>query len=534
MSKLDKSAKKDASKQVKKSAKKQSLTTEEPVRAIVPLKGGTWRAQNIQPALEIDQGDTVLYGAGMTSAAILLGQGQKKARARQIIYEKWMRMEANPIVSSALLLLCTAALGGHETSGQLVFVEESGRCESDKLKTLVKEISDSLTPLFNKIAFQMAYIGAVYGDAYARIYSVPKEGVIELSCDELVRPQLVQPFERGGRTVGYAIYTGERNFERLNVLQLGRLKMPRTQWIPQFGVVERSMKQSLEQDDVEKLPLMPSLVGGSLLYNAEEAYEMLNKSLLGLVGQRWLDSIDEQILTVNVESMTTDQQKIFIDSFKRMLRTSKEIAEKSVKENSPVLQRVRHILPIHNEKQMMQLAGALQSGRTASITIDDVMLHARLLAGALGVDLSMIGFADQLAGGLGEGGFFRTSAQAAERARVIRVALAEFFDSIIDIHTLQKYDFVFPKNERPWKINFYGSISALEAEKQRTRSDAMNAGGILAQTMQVLKELGADKTIMREFLAKTLMLDEEQAELYSKIVEMKQPEGAEEHNPFGG
>ena len=40
------------------------------------------------------------------------------------------------------------------------------------------------------------------------------------------------------------------------------------------------------------------------------------------------------------------------------------------------------------------------------MSIDDIMLHAKLLAGALGVDLSMLGFADTLAGGLGEGGFF--------------------------------------------------------------------------------------------------------------------------------
>ncbi len=534
MSKNDKSEKKDT-KPAKKAPKKQSVEKAVP-RSLETVSASSWRDQNITPSLEIDQGDTVLYGAGTTSAAILLGQGRKIARPRQIIYEQWMRMEANPIVSSALMLLCTAALGGHETSGQLVFIEEADGClDNEHYQRLVDEISRDLAPIFNQIAYQMAYTGAVYGDSFARVYSAPKEGVISVSCDELVRPQLVQAFERGGKTVGYAVYTGEKNFERLDITQLARLKMPRTQWIPQFGVVERSMKSQLTTDDIEELPLLPSLVGGSLLYNAEEAYELLNKSLLGLVGQRWLDSIDEQILTVNVESMTKDQQRIFINSFKNMLRTSKELAEKSLKDNTPVMQRIRHILPVHNEKQMMQIAGALQSARSASISIDDVMLHARLLSGALGVDLSMIGFADQMAGGLGEGGFFRTSAQAAERARIIRVALTDFFNSIIDVHTLKKYGFVFAANDRPWNINFYGSISALEAEKQRTRADAMNAGGILVQTMQAMKELGADKEIMKVFLEKTLMIDSDLADLYSRLVEAK-PAGEEqdEKNPFGG
>ena len=130
-----------------------------------------------------------------------------------------------------------------------------------------------------------------------------------------------------------------------------------------------------------------------------------------------------------------------------------------------------------------------QTGRAATISIEDVLLHARLLSGALGVDLSMLGFADQLSGGLGEGGFFRVSAQAAERARVIRVALAEFFNHVIDIHTMRRYGVVFSPTERPWVINFFGSISALESEKQRTRADSMNAGMLLVQSLPYLAAL---------------------------------------------
>ena len=199
-------------------------------------------------------------------------------------------------------------------------------------------------------------------------------------------------------------------------------------------------------------------------------------------------------------------------------------------ERKPYMDRVRHIIPVSNEKQITSFNPA-GTGRNGTITIDDIMLHARLLSGALGVDLSMIGFADQLAGGLGEGGFFRVSAQAAERARIIRVALADFFDSIIDVHTFRKMGVIFPPTERPWQINFYGSISALEAEKQRTRADAMNSGLLLVQAIQALKEVGATKEIMSEFLEKTMMLDDPQAKLYAEIVDQK-PAG--EEDGFGG
>ena len=487
-----------------------------------------WASTHVAPAKEIGPEDTYLYGAGTTTVASLLGSGKRSARARQVIYEKWMRMESDPIISSALQLLVTAALGGHETSGDLVFIEKTAEAKLNKRMTsLTEEISSSLTPLFNRIAYQIAYTGAAYGDAYARIYC-DERGVIDLDASEMLRPQLVQPFERGSRTVGFSVSVGARNFERMDVTQLARLKMARTHWVPQHGVVEKSLKVALTENDIDRLPIMPSMVGGSFLYNAEDAYDNLIAALLGLVGQRWMDSIDEQIMTLQMEGMTREQQENFSKTVVSMLQRSKKIAENAVSSGKPVLERIRHILPISREKQLINIGSSNQSGRASNISIDDVMLHAKLLAGALGTDLSMLGFADQLAGGLGEGGFFRVSAQVAERARIIRVALAEFFNHVVDIHTYRRYGIVFTPHERPWQINFFGSISALEAERQRTRTDSMNAGMLLVQAMQMLKEMGANKETVEEFLAKTMMLDEPQAKMYASIVEAKLPpdEGA--------
>ena len=501
-------------------------------RAFSPRR---WFNENVAPAQQITQADTTLYGAGVTTVASLLGQGKRAARSRQLIYEKWMRMEADPIISSAVSVLVTAALGGHETTGDIIFVEKKPIArENAELEKMVDEIAADLGPLFNQIAYVMAFTGAIYGDAYARIYLDRNRGVIALNSDEMLRPQLVQPFEKGGKTIGYAVSVGERNFERLDITQMARMRMPRTQWIPQFGVVEKSLRLAIAENDISKAPILPSMVGGSLLYRAEEPYDNLYFSLLGLVGQRWADSIDEQMLMVNTGDMTKDQRTQLLQSVVSMLQRSKQLAEEAVSKGRPVLSRVRHLIPVFNEKQsptLMPAGGG--SGRTSPITIEDVMLHARLLAGALGVDLSMIGFADQMSGGLGEGGFFRVSAQAAERARVIRTSLEEFFDSVINIHTLTRYGRVFTYQEKPWDVNFYSSISALEAEKQRTRLDAINSGSLLAQTIQMLKDMGADKEFMEAYLCKTMQLDEDQAKLYAKIVDAKAPNEAE-GGGFGG
>ena len=503
--------------------------------ARITMSAKRWASSYLAPSKEISEGDTVLYGAGRTTVASLLSSGKREARARQAIYDKWASMEGDPIVSTAVMLLVTSALGGSETSGDIVFIEPTAAAKKNKAANkMAQEIAADLGPLFNRVAFQAAYTGSIFGDAYARIYA-SERGVVDLYTDELVRPQLVQPFERGSRTVGYAVYTGKRNFERLDVSQMARLKMPRTQWVPQHGVVEKSLRLAISEDDIDALPIMPGMAGGSLLYNAEEPYDNLSASLLGLVGQRWMDSIDEQMIGVSMESMTEEQQQQFLASVVGMLQVSKSRAEQAVKTGRPIMERIRHILPVFSEKQVVTIGGGSnQPGRAASISIDDVILHARLLSGALGVDLSMLGFADQLSGGLGDGGFFRVSAQAAERARIIRVALEDFFTQIIDIHTFKRYGFVYEPSERPWDIQFYGSISALEAERQRTRADAMNAGMLLAQSMQMMKELGASEEVMVTYLVKTMLLDEDEAKMYATIVKAAPPGEDDGGAGFGG
>ena len=481
-------------------------------------------AENITPANQITQADMFAYGAGTTTVSTLLGSGKKQARQRQLVYEKWGYMESDPICSSALKLIVTSALGGDKTDGKMVFIEKNPSFNGNQQAlNIVDELAGSLTNLFNELAYTICYTGAAFGDAYARIYSKEGKGVVGLVSDELFRAPLIQPFERGGKTVGYIIYVGQKSWERLDVSQMARLKMPRTQWVPQTGVVEKAMRVAIQEDDIENLPIMPSMAGGSLLYNAEDAYDNFAAALIGLVGQRWMDSIDEQMLSVNMESMTKDQQDRFLKSIKTVLTKSKTIAEDAAKNGKPVLERIRHIIPVFNEKQLTQLNGPAggAGGRSGTTTTDDVVFHAKMLSGAIGIDLSMLGFADQLSGGLGDGGFFRMSAQAAENSRCIRWAAADFYNSIIDIHTLKKYGVVYPENNRPWKINYYGSISALEAEEQRTKADSMNAGLLLVQAMQLFKDLGATQEMMESFLSNDMKLSEAQAKLYAAIVNQK-------------
>lgn len=481
------------------------------------------------------------FGFGETlSTTALLGNGVNGARTRQAIYLKYQQMLSDPVVSGAIRNHVTAALGGHETSGDLVFIEAKPDAKTDKAANkMVEEIAKDLGSMFNRVAATVAYHGAAYGDAYARLYPVKQKGLVDMTSDELMLPPLVQPYELGNKTVVCEVAVGDRLREKLVMSQIARLKMPRLMYVPQPLAIERAWRSKITEDDPEKLPLMPSLAGGSFLSDAETQYNNFIAALQGLVGQRVLDSIDESIFTAEVAGMTKEQRQEFMESVKRMLQRSKHLADEAVASGRPVLTRIRHLLPVATGKQVLQVQGVNSGGgsgggRAGNIGIEDVLFHAKLLAGALGTDITMLGFADMMSGGLGEGGFFRTSVQAAERSRLIRVALTDFFNHAIDVHVAFKYGLNYPESARPWQINFYGTISALETERQRTAMDATNAGLLLAQVLQQLKDSGLDEQAMANFLERVVKLDKEDAKMYAADLAKAKKEAAQQEGGGGG
>lgn len=333
----------------------------------------------------------------------------------------------------------------------------------------------------------------------------------------------VVAYERGNRTVLLESYVGEKQPAVLHLLQFARMKMPRKTFVPQASIVEKVWYARMMEDDPDKLAVLASSVGGSFLYEAEEAFDNFMASLMGLVGQRVMDSIDESVLTVNMAGATKEQQEAIGKSLKKMLLESKQRAQKAVKENKPFLERIRHILPVWNEKQIINWDAGSHSAakRSGNYSMDDVMFHARVLAGVFGTDLGLIGFADQMPASLGESGTFRASATVAERARIIRASLSDFIECIIDLHTYHKYNgLVFEPGDRPWIVNYFGNISALENERQVTKTNAMNGGLLLGQAMQTVKELGFKREQMEHFLSKQLLLDEDDAKMYAPVVDV--------------
>ncbi|WP_157679485.1 hypothetical protein [Methylovulum psychrotolerans] len=480
-----------------------------------------WEAANLADAETITQASSFAYGAPSTTIATLLGS-TGGARNRPQIYQDWIDMSRDAICSSAVKLLTTTAMGGHETSGDIVFIEKKPDIAHNKQAcAFVDELAKSLGPLLNRAIYAQAYTAATFGDSYARLYTNAR-GVVGLYSDETMHPSLVQPYEKGGKTVGYAVYVGEKNFERLNIAQMARFKMPRIQFIPQYGIVEKAIRAVLAEDKMDRLPIVPSMAGGSLLYPAEKAYNNFNNTMFGLVAQRMNVSLDHRIVGLQMGGMTKAQQDAFGDSVVAMFNKVKAVVADAVQTGKPIVETIVSILPMFSEKQLVNLSQGNTTAQT--ISVDDVFFHARLLAAAFGTDLSNLGFSDQVSGWMGDGGLARTSAQSAENSRIIRIGAYDFCNDVIDIHCLTRYGKVFHESERPWQVNFYGSIAALEAEKQKAQSDKMGATLTIVQTMQMFKDMGATAEMMESMLSKNMGMEEAQAKLFAQIVNAVPPE----------
>jgi hypothetical protein len=490
---------------------------------------------------EIEHGPFT-YADSLTSSS-LMGNGVRQQRSRQLIYQQWQDMQGDAVVSAALRMHCTGALGGHETTGDMVFVECKPEFKGNKpMAAYVDEINKDLGKLFNSIAMGVCYNGVSYGDAYGRLYTEQRRGVVDICADEMMMPPLVQPYEVGSKTVACTVAIGQKARERLTMDQIARLKMPRMIYTPQPVAVEKSWRYRIAEDNITKHQAMPALAGGSFLAEAEDQFYNMRSAMAGLVGQRALDSLDESIFTVQVDGMTKEQQTNITANIAKILKQSKDRADEARRTGQPIIGRFRYLLPIFRDKQVMQVqavnaGGGTGGGRAGNISIDDVLFHAKLLAGALGIDLAMLGFADMLAGGLGDGGFFRTSVQAAERSRSIRTAAADFYSHICRVHIWIKHRVFIPEGQEPWVLNFYGNIAAMETERQKTSMDAANTGLMMAQLFAQLKDSGLGEEGIQHFLERVVKMDEEDAKLYAgelakAIAEAKKQQAME--GGFGG
>ena len=443
----------------------------------------------------------------------------KLPRTRQQIFTMWEIMQKDPQIAEALSLHVTAALGGHETTGDMIFITPHERVRGQgrrakELRDKVEREARIIAPIINRYAFSLARQAIGFGDSYARIYTDDKKGVVGLMNNRHTFPPLIMPFEQAGATVGFHALEEEdreRSIAKLTPKQLLRVRMPRIETVPQMPMQVWQDKKTLIYDKRSDNPILPAEVGGSFLYPIEEPWQDVTISRAGLNNQQIADSVKQAFLTINMEGMPPNQQKKYRASIVKMLTNYRGQIEEAFKGGEALYGTKYHIMPQWSEKQILQSVGDL-SQRNMPLNEGLLMLNLRRLAGGLGIDLSLMGWADMLAGGLGDGAAFHTSAQIMRRSTLIRQACIDAFNHLMVIHWGIKHGEYFNSNEYPWQFDFYSDQNAAATQALNNKQNRANTTTVQAQAIQMLKDLGLDKETIQLILEDSMGYDIELAE----------------------
>ncbi|MCQ1072437.1 hypothetical protein NNO96_09245 [Acinetobacter baumannii] len=466
-----------------------------------------------------------------------------RRRDRRTILTTWALMQHDPTIAAALNLHVTAALGGHESRGDVVFMTpaaniRNGGNNAKRLRELVQKEAQFLTPLFNEIAYPMARYGFAYGDSYARIYGHKGYGLTQIMCNEYTEAPLIQAYEQGGRTVGFHVLEkddGEqRLITKLTNMQMCRMKMPRYAPVPQFRIGQFVHQRMLAENDINKLPIVPAEVGGSILYDAEEPWANVQLILQALNSQQIADSVEQGFLTIDVSGMPPEQRAKYRKGLTKMLQKHKNNIRDALQGGEAIWSKAWHVLPVWGDKQVLNAVGDL-SKRGAPLSTDALMVNVRRMCGAIGMDMALLGWAEQLAGGLGDGAAFHTSAQIGQKSIHIRTSLTKALNHAANLHFGYKYGYMFQPHEIPWKFEFYSDISAASTEALTNKQTRSNTMAMFTNALGGLKELRLNKQSNFIILSKIGGCDDEEAEiLVDALDKSAEQERQEQQGANGG
>mgnify|MGYP006905534191 CR=1 FL=1 len=113
----------------------------------------------------------------------------------------------------------------------------------------------------------------------------------------------------------------------------------------------------------------------------------------------------------------------------------------------------------------------------------------------------MLGFADFLSGGLGDGGFMRVSIMAAMKAQSLRKAIFNGVQRLCELHVAYKYGKVFLPEDQPWKITFNSVSTALEREERETLESSGTSPELLRGYWQPSIRILESRTSVHSFIS---------------------------------
>lgn len=428
-------------------------------------------------------------------------------------YAIFQAMAKDPTLSEGLDMHISHALAPDNRTGSIFHLEAT----KPEFEEIVKELNKTVIPLINKDIAAWAKTTCIYGVNYVRPYAEEGIGITHFEANYYTLPHYTREYERRGLLAGF---TNQhlRESDNAGTVTLAPpwkmipLKIPFFTPNPNVEPNNYSGKLYSLNDEFRFQSIIETQnYGTSFLENAYVPWRDLSEGLDSLRASRKNASRIDRLITAAVGDLDPTAASDYLYLLGEHLKEAAEEAKEQHRANGTVPTVQTSILP------------AMEGGK-GGVNIDthstdpniqhieDILFSLKRLAASIGIDVSLLGWADSMSGGLGEGGFFQTAIQAARRAAWIRLAAENFINSACLLHVWYRLKKAVPQGqELPWKVVFNSMNTALEEQENADREARGNFATVVATLVDTIQQgsTGQSPTLSKMLLKGTLDTDEE-------------------------
>ncbi|HBD1698917.1 portal protein [Escherichia coli] len=475
---------------------------------------------------------------GMTSEADSISLSAELPGERLQKYNILETMAKSPTISTALNIHIAHALAPSKKTGQAFILSPKDGSDAEAVSRC-EELTADLGAMINDGLPSWAMIMAIFGVSYVRPYAEQGRGITGIESSYYTLPHFVQEFYRGSQLVGFSgdYILDTHSLRRVITEPWNLVSMKNPYWTPQHKVIPVSYGTkgySLLSDQADK-PLMETQnYGTSFLEYSYEPYLNLCASLAALKSTRNNAAKIDRLIALTTNTLDPVNAVNYTRGVSQALkRHSDLVAQRSINANAiPTV--LNHLIPVMGDGKN-GITIDTQSIPADISGIEDVMFHLRQLAASLGIDATMLGWADQMSGGLGEGGWQQTAIQAALRANWIRQAAQRTIYRLLDIHLAYKYGKVYTETNRPYDVQFNSMNTAIQEEENRELDARANFVAVISQIMDQIQnnpKLAGSDAFMRYLFTEQLHIDDDTLNTMIKEFKANESEQNNEHGMY--
>lgn len=475
---------------------------------------------------------------GMTSEADSISLSAELPGERLQKYNILETMAKSPTISTALNIHIAHALAPSKKTGQAFILSPKDGSDAEAVSRC-EELTADLGAMINDGLPSWAMIMAIFGVSYVRPYAEQGRGITGIESSYYTLPHFVQEFYRGSLLVGFSgdYILDTHSLRRVITEPWNLVSMKNPYWTPQHKVIPVSYGTkgySLLSDQADK-PLMETQnYGTSFLEYSYEPYLNLCASLAALKSTRNNAAKIDRLVALTTNTLDPVNAANYTRGVSQALkRHSDLVAQRSINANAiPTV--LNHLIPVMGDGKN-GITIDTQSIPADISGIEDVMFHLRQLAASLGIDATMLGWADQMSGGLGEGGWQQTAIQAALRANWIRQAAQRTIYRLLDIHLAYKYGKVYTETNRPYDVQFNSMNTAIQEEENRELDARANFVAVISQIMDQIQnnpKLAGSDAFMRYLFTEQLHIDDDTLNTMIKEFKANESEQNNEHGMY--